>query len=171
MKKVFISGSRSISRLNTIIKKEIDCLIEFEYRILIGDANGVDKKIQEYLSEINYIHVLVYHVGDTPRNNIGNWKMKQIHTTEKPGTREYFTEKDIEMSYDCDYSFVVWDEKSKGSLSNIKRILQLNKKTRLHLNKSKIIYTINNISDMSKIGIDLSVFPIQSLELELFPTI
>ena len=47
--KVFIGGSRKISRLNQEIKVRIDNLIKNNSIILIGDANGVDKSIQAYL--------------------------------------------------------------------------------------------------------------------------
>ena len=35
----------------------------------------------------------------------------KIFNNKFQGTREFFTVKDIELTKDCDYGFVIWDEK------------------------------------------------------------
>ena len=54
MKKVFIGGSRKISRLNESLRQRIDQMIEKNLQILLGDANGADKAVQAYLDEREY---------------------------------------------------------------------------------------------------------------------
>ncbi len=54
MRKVFIGGSRRISRLDAEVIRRVDQMIERELDILIGDANGADKAVQTYLSERQY---------------------------------------------------------------------------------------------------------------------
>jgi len=73
MKKVFIGGSRRISRLNAEVTRRIDQMIERELDILIGDANGADKAVQAYLSERQYPNVAVFCTGGQCRNNVAGW--------------------------------------------------------------------------------------------------
>ena len=50
---VFISGSRNglvFGKLPKPVTKKIDDMMVKGYKILVGDANGVDKAVQNYLS-------------------------------------------------------------------------------------------------------------------------
>jgi len=52
--KVFIGGSRRIIRLDAEVKRRIDRMIEKPLQVLVGDANGADKAVQEYLRSKSY---------------------------------------------------------------------------------------------------------------------
>ena len=78
MMTVFVGGSRRISRLNDTIKSRADNVIRQELRVLIGDANGSDKAMQQYLAAKGYKNVVVYCMGRHYRNNLGNWPTKYI---------------------------------------------------------------------------------------------
>ena len=134
--KIFISGSISIKKIDIEILNKLDSIINKKYKILLGDANGVDLLIQRYLYNRKYNNVIIYST-DYPRNNVGKWNIIEIESNEKYGTRAYYTTKDISLTKDCDYGFVIWDEKSKGSLNNIKRLKKFNKKVLIYLNKQK----------------------------------
>ena len=71
MTKVFIGGSRRISRLDADVKRRIDRMIEKRLQVLVGDANGADKAVQEYLRTKDYDLVEVFCSGDACRNNRG----------------------------------------------------------------------------------------------------
>jgi hypothetical protein len=43
--KVFIAGSRWLSRLSADVRSRLDTIIEKGFTILIGDANGADKAV------------------------------------------------------------------------------------------------------------------------------
>ena len=58
MTKVFIAGSRQLSRLTADVKRRIDTMIEKGFTILIGDANGADKAVQRFQRELGIEHVL-----------------------------------------------------------------------------------------------------------------
>ena len=47
MTSVFIGGSRAVSRLNDTIREQLDNLIARGRQILIGDANGADRAVQQ----------------------------------------------------------------------------------------------------------------------------
>ncbi len=151
MEKVFFSGSIDIKILPNAIKKSIDEIKKIDnYQIIIGDALGVDILIQKYCKEINFSNVLVYSIYDEPRHIVDGFLSKKIDIPKKIKLeRKKQTFKDEAMTNDSDISFVIWNEKSKGSFQNIIRAFDKNKKVRvfssltqrpiLELTKEKII--------------------------------
>ena len=127
--KVFISGSKTISKLNDEFCKLLSEAVQASSEILIGDCNGVDALVQRYLANLNYKNVTIYCSGQKPRNYIDkSWK---IHSCAELAMglkgRQFYTVKDIEMSKDCDYGIALWDSKSVGTAENIKRLKDLGK--------------------------------------------
>ena len=53
-KKVFVSGSKSISALSIEFLKHLSLAIQERAEILVGDCYGVDTIVQNYLASINY---------------------------------------------------------------------------------------------------------------------
>jgi len=132
---VFISGSISIDKLPVLAINKIDSVISKNYRILIGDAKGVDSLVQEYLSKKKYDNVTVYFTGENIRNNAGNWESNKINSdSDNKKGRELHAVKDRAMAKDADYGLMVWDGKSKGTLGNIKEMKKLNKRFYVILN-------------------------------------
>jgi hypothetical protein len=117
----------------------------------VGDADGVDSSIQEYLHFKNVKLVFVYCTGTQPRNNIGPWPVKKIETNSTPGTRAYFTAKDISMAEDCDFGLMVWDSKSTGTLNNVIELLKLNKTSVVFVNKTQEFINIRGVEDLEKL--------------------
>ena len=151
MTKVFISGSMRIKRLDENVLSRINNIIEKHYNVIVGDADGVDSSVQEYLKQKGSDSVLVYCTGSRPRNNLGNWKTNSVSTTSKPGTRAYFTAKDLEMAADCDYGLMVWDSKSTGTLSNAIELLARHKKSLVYINKAKEFKAVSNVNDLKNL--------------------
>ena len=148
MHKIFISGSMRIKNLDKKVLERINNIIKSDYEILIGDADGVDSSVQSYLKTKIVKNVTVYCTGPQPRNNIGRWPLKPIVTAEKPGTRAYFTAKDISMSEDCDYGLMIWDSKSTGTLNNVIALLSQGKSSLVFVNKNKEFYEISKVSSI-----------------------
>lgn len=151
MHKVFISGSMAIKKLHPAVLDRINNVIDSGYQVLVGDADGVDTSIQSYLFEKNAKPVLLYCAGDQPRNNIGKWAVKKIQTTYSPGTRSYFTAKDLAMAEDCDYGLMIWDTKSTGTLSNAVELLKRNKNSLVFVNKEKLFIKVKSVSDLESL--------------------
>ncbi|MDR1895529.1 MAG: hypothetical protein LBR10_01910 [Prevotellaceae bacterium] len=124
---VFISGSISLKTLEKIEIEYLDAIVERKRTILIGDANGMDKAVQQYLAEQNYLSVIVYFSGDKVRNNIGNWQTKYIPNPENRTGRERYQLKDHAMADDCDSALMFWDGKSKGTKHNMDYLKKLGK--------------------------------------------
>lgn len=149
MTTVFLSGSRQLRRLNDVIKARINNMIEKDFRILVGDANGADKAMQNFLSDVNYSNVVVYCAGETCRNNIGNWKVKQVSVDPKLKGRDFYTVKDKEMASKADYGFVLWDGKSAGSINNVFELLKYDKQVVVYFSPEKEFHTISHVNDVN----------------------
>lgn len=148
--KVFIAGAREIRGLKSTVIDKLNNIIKKEYDIFVGDANGVDKNVQEFLNKKNYKKVTVYSMENS-RNNIGNWKNIKVISNLTAKTRAYFTEKDKKMAEEADIGFMIWNKKSEGTLNNIINLLILEKKVCLFINQDEKLYHLKKLSDLEKI--------------------
>jgi hypothetical protein len=64
--KVFIGGSRRITRLDGEVLRRLDRIVEKRLPVVIGDANGADKAVQRYLSERKVEKVEVFSADESP---------------------------------------------------------------------------------------------------------
>ena len=151
MHKVFISGSMKIKNLDPSVLARINNILNSNYQVIVGDADGVDSCIQKYLDSKQTKSVVVYCSGEKPRNNIGQWLTENINTPVTPGTRAFFTAKDIKMAEDCDYGLMVWDAQSTGTLSNALELLKRKKISLVYINKTKEFLKVREASDLEKL--------------------
>ena len=150
MTKVFIGGSRAVSRLTGTIRDKLDDLINRQCAILIGDANGADKAVQEHLARQQYQHVIVYCVNHS-RNNVGNWPTKHV---EAPGNRKdfaYYAAKDLAIAQDAKCGVMLWDGKSKGTLNNVQQLLSQGKKVLVYLAPEKAFHKLSTMLDLQEL--------------------
>lgn len=144
---VFIGGSRAVSRLNAAIRARLDDLIQRRCAILIGDANGADKAVQQYLAAGRYPDVAVYCMEDC-RNNIGNWPVRKVAP---PGGRKdfrYYSAKDAVMARDAGCGLMLWDGKSKGTLQNLLNLLAAGKRTLVYFAPSQEFQVLTGQADL-----------------------
>lgn len=151
MTKVFIGGSRKLSRLNRAIRERADNIVAKGFKILIGDANGADKAMQKYLAEKGYKNVMVFCMSGTCRNNLGNWQTKTVSPNRDKKDFMYFAAKDKEMSEQADYGFMLWDGESKGTLNNIINLLQDNKSVLVYFFPGKEFFTLKSPSQLENL--------------------
>ena len=148
MATVFISGSMSIKHLHPEVKARIDNIVVSGLDIVVGDADGVDASIQEYLKAHGGSRITVYCSGSLPRNNIGHWPIWTVQTKHTEGSRGFFTAKDLAMAEAADYGLMIWDTKSAGTLSNVLELLSRKKKSVIFINKEKVFKTITNVDEL-----------------------
>lgn len=131
--KIFISGSKSISKLPKEVKSLLDSYIVTGAEILVGDCYGVDAAVQMYLDSKGYSNVTVYCSGETSRNNfVTGAKVRSCAEAAKGLTgRAFQYVKDIQMVRDCDQALMVWDGKSNGTAENIRRMKEMGKPYRI----------------------------------------
>jgi len=129
MSKVFIGGSRRISRLDAEVRERLDRILAQEMPVLIGDANGADKAVQRYLDERGYRNVEVFCAGRICRNNVGQWRQRPVSATRhSKSSFRFYAAKDRAMTQEADYGFMVWDGSSGGTLLNVLRLVKQKKK-------------------------------------------
>jgi adenine-specific DNA-methyltransferase len=128
MNTVFIGGSRHVSRLPAIAKERLNNVIENDFPVLVGDANGADKAVQKHLLDAKYDQVTVFCSGDTCRNNLGNWRTANITVARNAKGFDFYATKDREMARAADFGLMVWDGKSAGTVLNVLRLVRAGKK-------------------------------------------
>lgn len=151
MATVFIAGSITIKHLDFSVQERIMNIMHLKHDVVVGDADGVDTSIQQFLLEEGYERVTVFCTGDVPRNNVGNWKVHPVTTYHKPGSRAFFTAKDIALAAAADSGFMIWDAKSTGTLSNVIELLNQKKFSRVFVNKDKTLLTVKGVQDLEKL--------------------
>ena len=139
------AGSIAISRLHDKVKQRIAKIAESDFDVVVGDADGADTSIQKSLVESGAKRVTVYCSGDQPRNNLAEWPVKSIYPNAAPGSRAFFTAKDLEMARASDFGLMVWDTKSTGTLSNVIELLDHDKKSVVFVNKTKEFVTVSDV--------------------------
>jgi hypothetical protein len=144
MTKVFIGGSRKIGRLGAEVRQRLDRIIEKKLQVLIGDANGADKAVQVYLRSRGYERVEVYCMDGVCRNNVGGWVTRHIPASKKTKGFEYYSAKDIEMTNESTVGFMLWDGSSRGTLSNISRLIEQNKKVVVYVAPLREFVTLSS---------------------------
>ena len=146
--KVFIGGPRSISRLNKLVKERLLNITNNSFTILVGDANGVDKAIQNFCNELNYSNVQVFASNGKARNNIGNWEIIEVEVPKSKKGFDFYAAKDIAMAKDSDCGFMIWNGQSKGTLNNIVNLCSMNKKVLVYFAPHKKFYAIKELDDI-----------------------
>jgi hypothetical protein len=167
MTKVFIAGSRKLSRLAPEVRHRIDTMIEKGFTILVGDANGADKAVQRYLADKEYRSVVVHCMARDCRNNVGGWP---THESEAPrGARgfEYFATKDQAMVDAADYGLMLWDGESKGTFNNVLNLSQLGKSVVVYFAPKSVFHIVRSRSDVSALLANCQEAAVHRLEREL----
>ncbi len=125
--KVFVAGSRHVSRLDAAVRRRLDNIIEKRLPVLVGDANGADKAVQSYLHSKHYDLVEVFCAGDHCRNNLGGWLARTISANVKRRDFSFYATKDRAMADEASYGLMIWDGKSVGTLMNVSRLIRQGK--------------------------------------------
>ena len=128
----------AIKRLSKEVINSIEKIIKQNFQILVGDAVGVDSLVQNYCKNRNYNNITVYSIFDNPRfiaSNLFETKKINVNLSIR-NKRQQQQEKDKAMTLGSEYSFVIWDSKSKGSYDNIRRGFENDKKVKVYLSKT-----------------------------------
>ena len=146
---VFISGSSKTQDKNSeyyrkglpsTVKSQIDKSIQRGDRIIVGDAPGIDRQVQNYLKKKRYDNVVIYGPGKNVRYSANKkWKTKPVDAPEfEEGSKEWLAKKDIQMEKDSTSGIaIVLDEGAKATRKNIDRLLESGKAVSVYeLNRS-----------------------------------
>lgn len=162
MTKVFIGGSRKVSKLPSAVEKRLENIINNNFTVLVGDANGADKCVQRFLAASHYKYVTVFCMNGTCRNNVGDWEMRRVVATTQAKGFSFYATKDLEMAKEASYGFMIWDAKSNGTLNNMINLLKGNKKVLVYFAPEKLFRTLGTLQELSTL---LAKCDRQSLEV------
>ena len=169
--KVFIAGSRRLSRLGVDVWRRIDNIMEKGFTVLIGDANGVDKAVQQYLVSRDYGNVMVFCMEGRCRNNAGDWATRTIASAD-PSRHDFahYSTKDREMVREADYGLMLWDGRSRGTLTSTIDLIRKGKPVVVYLAPDKSFYEVRDSSQLREIvkRVDPSVLELLDGDLQSF---
>lgn len=150
--KVFIAGPRALSSLDEKVQNRLLNIIDHNLTVIVGDANGIDKAVQQFLHDRHYRNVIVYASGGEARNNIGDWPVKGIVVPNKVKGFEFYAAKDKKMAEDADYGFMIWNGKSKGTFNNIINLTKQRKKVLLYFTLHKKFYVFKSYEELQELA-------------------
>lgn len=132
---VFVSGSSKTEDKNSIyyrrklpkgVRQELNISMKRNDKILVGDAPGIDRQVQQYLNRRNYKNVEVYGPGKQVRYSANKkWKTNPIDAPEfEVGSKQWLAKKDIAMTNAASQGIaVILDEGSSATRKNISRLI------------------------------------------------
>ena len=140
--KAFVSGSSKTQDPSSPYFRELpdevkDVLNEYvnkKVSVLVGDAPGIDRQVQDFLNEVKYHKVTVFGPGKDVRYLANkDWKVKMYDSKYDPGSPEWLAKKDKAMSRRATEGLaVILDEGSKATRNNVARLRQKNKPVRVY---------------------------------------
>ena len=148
MTKVFVGGSRKVSRLSADVRSRIDSIMEKRILVLVGDANGADKAVQQHLHSKGYNLVEVFCTADECRNNLGGWPVRTIPSNGKRRSFSFYAIKDRAMAVQASIGLMIWDGKSIGTLMNMLRLIRQQKKVVVYVAPVKEFVNLRNDTDL-----------------------
>jgi hypothetical protein len=151
MKKVFLSGSRRLSRLPPEVCQRLEEMIRRELTVLVGDANGADKAIQTYFAEQQYANVLVFCTAGDCRNNVGHWPIRAVDAPHRARDFAFFTAKDAAMAGEADVGLALWDGQSTGTIVNVARLVVRAKPAVIYVAPEKTFLTLKTADDLARL--------------------
>lgn len=146
---LFVSGSSKTQdsdspyyrkRLPKAIREELDRSMKAKEKIVVGDAPGIDRQVQDYLNKKKYDSVEVYGPGKQIRYSANKkWKATAIDDPQhEPYSPEWLRKKDEFMTQISDKGLaVILDEGSRATRNNIQRLIDQEKSVKVYmLNKN-----------------------------------
>ena len=144
---VFFGGSRAVSKLSAPLRARIDDFMRRGDTILIGDANGADKAVQQYLATRGYRDVVVFCMREC-RNNIGVWPTRSVKPPNDRKDFSYYSAKDFVMAQEAKCGVMLWDAKSKGTLQNMLNLVRAGKRTLVYFAPTKDFHVLASEQDL-----------------------
>lgn len=136
-------------RLNELLRERLDRIMAQGHDVLVGDANGADRVVQQYLADHHYLNVTVYCTGTRCRNNVGDWPTMAIAPPAGlHGGFDFHAVKDREMAANATHGLMLWDGESRGTFVNIKNLVRANKPVVVYLSPAKAFVNIKTPDDV-----------------------
>jgi hypothetical protein len=149
MTKVFVGGSRAITRLDAEVKSRLDRIVAKRLAVVIGDASGADKAVQRFLAERQFEKVEVFSTDESPRNNLGSWPVRVVRPGHSRKDFDYYATKDRAMAAEATVGLMLWDGQSRGTLMNVVRLVGHAKPAVVYVQPGKRFAEVRSQSELS----------------------
>lgn len=145
---LFVSGSSKTQDVDSAyhranlpkpVTNELDKAIKADKKIVVGDAPGVDRQVQDYLAKKQYSNVEVYSPGKECRYIANDkWTNHKVDSIFTPGSKVWLAVKDIAMTDAATEGLsIILDEGANATRRNVERLIEQNKYVKVYqLNKS-----------------------------------
>ena len=126
IKNLFVFGSSKDVKIPLDMLQFIETWIADGKAIIIGDAPGVDTKIQDFLYRLGAKNVTVYTAHSYPRYIVkdSNWNIMYVNSSNFPeNSIKFLSTKDDAMCKDADCGICcILENGSRASRANIERL-------------------------------------------------
>ena len=141
---IFLGGSRNLAFVPEEVQDRLDSWIHTGAHFLIGDANGADSALQEFLASRGHRQVTVFSSATHTRNNKGSWPEERVDSGLKSNSADRHTVKDRRMVKQADKGLVIWDQESIGTLANIVDLVRSNKPVVMFDSRQKELWILES---------------------------
>lgn len=136
---IFVSGSSKTQnkesgyfrkKLDKPIRKELKSYMRNNDKIIVGDAPGIDRQVQDFLNKHRYQNVEVYGPGKQVRYSANkNWKTNPIDSKYPEGSSEWLAEKDRAMTWAATHGLAIVLENGGAAATrkNVQRLIDQHK--------------------------------------------
>jgi len=146
--RVFVGGSRAITRLDATVRRRLDTIVEKRLPVVVGDANGADKAVQRYLHDRGFDLVVVFSADPSPRNNLGGWLVRVVRPEHSRRDFDYYATKDRAMAAEATVGLMLWDGQSRGTLLNVLRLAAEGKPVVVYVAPRKTFVEVRGEQDL-----------------------
>lgn len=167
MTRVFVGGSRDVTRLDSEVNRRLARIVEKRLPVLVGDANGADKAVQRYLSERHFDLVEVFATDESPRNNLGGWPVRVVRPARARRDFDYYATKDRAMAAEATVGLMLWNGQSRGTLMNVLRLTTANKPVVIYMSQKKAFVDVREGHDLVNLLAGLDRSALERLRLDV----
>ena len=115
----------------------------------------------------SYPNVIVYHVGSSCRNNIGNWSTHPVEVQRTQRDFNYYAAKDLAMTEAADYGLMIWDGESPGTVNNVLNLLEGGKKVVVYVSPRKEFLTFRTLPEAIELLGDMNPMEVVRLDRKI----
>lgn len=150
MTKVFLSGSRAITRVAPDVVVRLERIVAQRLPVIVGDAGGADEALQAFFHTTRYPLVEVFCTGRTCRNNVWAWPTRSIVAPAGARGFAFYAAKDRAMADEATVGLMLWDGASAGTVMNVLRLLRRGKKSVVYIDPKAEFVDIKTEADWER---------------------
>jgi len=146
---VFLSGSLALRKLDPAFTAKLDNLIARDCHLLLGDANGTDKAIQQYLLKHDHWNATIYRSWKAV-NNLGDWPEQLVSIHKQRWSFGFNDRKGEAMARAADCGLMLWDGAHRLTLNHARYLLEQGKPVLFYAAQTKQFTRMATPADLGR---------------------